>query len=100
MTFTANTIGAEILTPLIGEAGPIRSANYDISRTFFIRRASPISGVKIAAPIVLALHKGQNRIGEARTPICSASPIVTELTYKLSCTGRKRKYADYKMTTQ
>jgi hypothetical protein len=32
------------------------------------------------------------QIGEAVRQNCSASPIVTELTYKLRCTGRKRKY--------
>ncbi len=65
---TANIIGAARHSALIGEAGerlphlqakrgefiaPIRSF-----RGFFnVRFASPISGVRIAAPIVLAQHK-------------------------------------------
>jgi hypothetical protein len=48
-------------------------------RFFFLRCASPISRVNIAAPIVLAQYKGHKRIGEARKRIHRASPIVTEL---------------------
>ncbi len=48
-----------------------------------IRCASPIIGVKIAAPIVLALHRGHKQIGKAQKTIRSASPIVTELAYNL-----------------
>jgi hypothetical protein len=51
------------------------------SRIFHIRRASPISGVQIVAPIVLALHKEQKRIGKARTPVRRASPIVIKIAY-------------------
>ncbi len=40
---------------------------------------SPIGGVRIAAPVVLAQHKRYKRIDEALTPICCASPIVIEL---------------------
>ncbi len=64
----------------IGEAGQIRSANKKFLRIFFyIRCASPIGRVWIAEPIVLAQHKENERIDEARTPICSASPIVIEI---------------------
>jgi hypothetical protein len=48
-------------------------------RIFHIHRASPISGVRIAAPIVLTHQKGYERIGEAQTPIRHASHIVEEL---------------------
>jgi hypothetical protein len=51
------------------------------SRIFHIRRASPISGERIVAPIVLAQHKRNERIGKAQTPVCGASPIVIELAY-------------------
>jgi hypothetical protein len=47
---------------------------------FHIRQASPISEVRIAAPILLVQHKGNKRIGKARTPVRRASPIVIELT--------------------
>jgi hypothetical protein len=43
-------------------------------------------------PIVLALHKGNERIGEARRTIRSASPIVIEIAKKFCCTDQKRKY--------
>ncbi len=46
---------------------------------FYVRRASPVSGVRIVAPIVLALHKENERIGEAWTSIRRASPIVREI---------------------
>jgi hypothetical protein len=59
----------------------IRSANKLISRIFIIRCASPISGARIAAPIVLAQYKEHERIGEARTSTRRASPIVIELAY-------------------
>jgi hypothetical protein len=65
----------------IGEAQRIRSAKNKIFADFNIRRASTISGVRIAAPIVLAQHKEHERIGEARTPVRHASPIVIELAY-------------------
>jgi hypothetical protein len=48
---------------------------------FNIRHASPITGVRIAAPIVLPQHKENEKIGEARTLVRRASPIVIELTY-------------------
>jgi hypothetical protein len=47
----------------------------------FIRRALLISGVLIAVQIVLAQRKGHEKIGEARTSMRSASPIVIELAY-------------------
>jgi hypothetical protein len=91
MENTANIIGAALRSALIGEAVRVRRAFRrsgsfaapirGFSRIFHICRASPISGVRIAAPIVLAQHKGSERIGEARTPVRCASPIVIELAY-------------------
>jgi hypothetical protein len=40
------------------------------------------------------------QIGEALRQNCSASPIDTELAYKLGRTNRKRKYVKYNMTTK
>jgi hypothetical protein len=58
----------------------IRSANMKFSWIFFyVRCASPIGGVRIVAPIVLAQHKENQRIGEAQLAIRSASPIVIEI---------------------
>jgi hypothetical protein len=57
-------------------AAPIRSFH-----GFFFRCPSLTGGVRIAAPIVLAQYKGNERIGEARTSIRRASPIVTEIAY-------------------
>ncbi len=106
---TANIIGAAWLTALIGEAGkrsphlqakrgefvaPIQS----FRRFFKVRCASPICGTRIAVPIVLAQHKENERIGEARETIRSASPIVIEIAYLFSCTDRKRKYLRYETT--
>ncbi len=67
---------------LIGEAGAFAAPKLKI-RGFFllICRASPLSGVRIAAPIVLAQYKEYERIGEARTPVRRASPIVKERAY-------------------
>jgi hypothetical protein len=48
---------------------------------FFIRCAAPIGGVWITGPMVLAQHKGNERIGEAQTAIHSALPIVIEIAY-------------------
>jgi hypothetical protein len=45
-----------LATP-IGEVGQIRSANMKFLRIFYVRFASPISGVQIAGQIVL----GQQR---------------------------------------
>ncbi len=85
-------IGAAWHSVLIGEAGecsphlqakqgefiaPIRS----FRGFFYVRFASPIGGAGIAGLIVLALHKESERIGEARTTIRSASPIVIEIAY-------------------
>jgi hypothetical protein len=68
------------------------------SRIFHIHRASPISGIRIVAPIVLAQYKSNERIGEARTPVCRTSPIVIQLAYKFRCTDRKRKNIQYETT--
>jgi hypothetical protein len=48
----------------IGEAGGIHSANKKFPRIFLLRCASPIGGVRIAGPILLAQHK-ENEIGKA-----------------------------------
>jgi hypothetical protein len=76
----------------IGEERQIRSANEKFSRIFFIRCASPISGERIVEPIVLALQKGNERIGEARTTNRNASPVVIEIANKFCYTDRKQKY--------
>ncbi len=65
----------------IGKAGRIRNANKKFSCIFFIRCASPIGRVRIAVSIVLAEHKGNERIGKARTTVCSTSAIVIEIAY-------------------
>jgi hypothetical protein len=70
--------GGTLATP-IGKAGRICSANKKFSRIFNVRCASPIDGARIAGPVVLALHKENERIGEARTTIRSALPIVIEI---------------------
>jgi hypothetical protein len=65
----------------IGEAGQNRSTNKKFWRIFFCC-ASHIGRVRIVGPIVLAQHKGNERIGKAWTPICDASPIVIEIAYQ------------------
>ncbi len=87
---TADIIGAAWQLSLIGEAGersphlqakwgkfvaPIRS----FRGFFYVRCASPISGVRIAEQIVLVQHKENERTGKARKTICSALPIVIEI---------------------
>ncbi len=83
-------IGATSISALKGEAGRLCCANrrnasnsqrqYKVFADFFyVRCASPISRVRIAAPIVLAQHKDNERIGEARKTIRSALPIVIEI---------------------
>jgi hypothetical protein len=37
-------------------------------------------------------------MGEARTPVRRALPIVIELAYNFRCTDQKRKYVQYKTT--
>jgi hypothetical protein len=59
----------------------------------------------MAASILLAQHKGHERISEVRTSFGSASPFFPEFTYYLilrstgtgSSTDRKREYIKYKM---
>jgi hypothetical protein len=46
---------------------------------FYVRCALPIGVVRIVEPIVLAQHKENERIGEARLTICSTSPIFIEI---------------------
>ncbi len=79
----------------IGETQRIRSSNQKFSRIFFCC-ASPSGGVRIAAPIVLAQYKGNERIGEAWTHFRRASPIVIEITFLFRCSDRKRNYVQYK----
>jgi hypothetical protein len=57
VAFGANRQSGETLAAPICEAGRIRSANMKFSRIFYVRCASPISGVRISAPIVLAQYK-------------------------------------------
>ncbi len=53
-------------------------------RGFFLMNMLRLfSRVKIAAPIVLAQHKGHERIGRARRRACYALPGVTELPYEV-----------------
>jgi hypothetical protein len=81
VAFVANRQSGGTLATPIGEAGPIHSTNTKFSQIFFVRCASPISGVRIAEQIVpvLAKHKENGRIGEAGKTISSASPIVKEI---------------------
>jgi hypothetical protein len=90
MALYRKVIGATLLPALKGEAGHLHRANRRSAANsqrqlevfadfFFIHCALPICGERIAGPIVLALHKGNERIGKARTTICSASPIVIEI---------------------
>ncbi len=55
---------------------------------------------QIAAPIVLALHKEHERIGEASTSMRRASPIVIELAYEFRCSDQKRKYGKCETTVK
>ncbi len=81
--YIESVIGATSIPALKGEAGrgKFTAPKIRFSWIFHIRRATPISGVRIVAPIVLAQHEEHERIGEARTPVRRASPIVIELTY-------------------
>jgi hypothetical protein len=58
-----------------------------------LHRASPRSGIRIAAQIVLAQQEEHGKIGEVQKHIRQALPFVTELTYELDSSERKRKYA-------
>jgi hypothetical protein len=63
--------------------------------------APPISGVRIAAPVVLAQHKGhnftqKNRKSEETYCMCCALPILTDLAYKwgnLGGNGNMQRWA-------
>jgi hypothetical protein len=48
------------------------------------------------------INRGANRLGlhKEQKIICSASLMVIELAYSLSCNGRKRKKIQYKMAAQ
>jgi hypothetical protein len=72
---------------LIGETRQSRSTNKKFLQNFFlIRCASPTGGVQIATPMVLAQHKGNERIGEGETSIRRTSPIVIEIACLFHCT--------------
>jgi hypothetical protein len=81
MAYAANRQSGERSPHLWAKLGkfvaPIRSF-----RGFFsVRCTSPIGGVRIVAPIVLAQYNENERIGEVRLTIRSASPIVIEIAY-------------------
>jgi hypothetical protein len=88
---TADIIGAAWHPALKGEADNARCAYRHIGEFtvpiisfqgfFYFRSVSPISGVRIAGPIVLVQHKGHERIGKPRMPIRRALPIVIEIAY-------------------
>ncbi len=79
---TANIIGAAWHPALIGKARRICSDSKKfLQNFFFLRCALPIGRVRIAEPIVLAQHKRNERIGEARMTTLSTSPIVLEIAY-------------------
>ncbi len=80
MAYAANRQSGEKLATPIGEAGRIHSANKKFSRIFYVRCASPIGRVRIVAPIVLAQHKENERIGKALLSIRSATPIAIEIS--------------------
>ncbi len=71
---TADLIGAALRRAPTGTA-PITK----IHGFFLICSASPTSGIRIAAPIILEQHKRQERLGEVRKIIRRASPIVPEI---------------------
>jgi hypothetical protein len=69
------------LPRLSAKQGAFAAPKRRFLRIFQIPRASPISGVQIAAPLVLAQYKGNKRIVKVQTPVHRASPIVIELAY-------------------
>jgi hypothetical protein len=82
VVYGTNRQSGEPLAAPIGEAGRICSANMKFSQIFFyVRCASPIGGVRIVAPKVLAQHKKNERIGKTQLTIRSTSPIVIEIAY-------------------
>jgi hypothetical protein len=64
----------------IGKAERIRSANMKFRGFVYVCCASPNSRVQIFEQTVLAQHKENERICEARIIIRSALPIVLEIT--------------------
>jgi vacuolar-type H+-ATPase subunit F/Vma7 len=63
----------------MGEAGRICSANTENSRIFLNSLRFAFKRSKNQVAIVLVQQKGNERISEAQTTICSASPIVIEI---------------------
>ncbi len=58
----------------IGKAGCFYSVNKDILQVFFLFAALHLlEEYESPGPLVLVQHKGHERIGEARTPICRTS---------------------------
>jgi hypothetical protein len=50
----------------VGEAGRILSANNENLRIFYTYFGASLDEVKIVLPVVVAQHKGKEKIGEAR----------------------------------
>jgi hypothetical protein len=63
----------------IGEARHFHRTNNKNLQIFFLRHASPLSGVKISLPIVLAQCKEHKKKIEARKRFCHTSPIDLEI---------------------
>ncbi len=80
----------------IGKAGCICRAINENSLICYVHCALTVSGIKIAAPIVLAQHQEHERIGEAREQLCHASSIGKQIGKLFRCTDRKRKFVQYK----
>ncbi len=72
---------AGALTAHTGEAWPICCAYDENLQIFLLLHTLPLSGVKIAEPIVLAESKGHKRIGKAQKRMHHASPIVYNRTH-------------------
>ncbi len=72
--------GPHIVVP-IGKQGEFAAPIGSFFKKNFLHCVSPIGGVRITGPILLAQHKGNEKIGEARTPFCRALPIVIEIAY-------------------
>jgi hypothetical protein len=74
-------ISAALFPAPIGKARKFAAQIISFRKFFFIRCTLPIGEELIAGPIVLALHKGNERIGKAQTTIRNTLPIVKETAY-------------------
>jgi hypothetical protein len=74
-------IGAALFPAPIGKARKFAAPIISFCGFCFIRCTLPIGEELIAGPIVLALHKGNERKGEAQTTIRNTLPIVIETAY-------------------